>query len=237
MDSLENILEGIGTRFDARFEPLAVDGAELQVLTIRDMDRHLDDLARKSALRDPLRQLPLWAKVWPASLVMGRLLRHFRPEGKSLLELGAGTGVASLIASRFGFSQIVLTDANPDALDFARANVLRNGLRERITVRRCDVTQPPAFDDAFDIIAAAELLYLDELHRPLVKFLARHLAPGGKGILCTEAKRRKLHFVKLAQQHFAVDQRFVRLTATEDGETSASLLDVTVLERKGQSAG
>ncbi|MDR1856646.1 MAG: class I SAM-dependent methyltransferase [Desulfovibrio sp.] len=233
MEAMPTILARIATRFDADFEPLAVDGEELHVLTIRDMQRHLESVAKSPSLSDPLRQLPLWAKIWPASLVLGRLLRHFRPDGRRLLELGGGVGVASLIAARHGFARITLTDANADALDFARANVLRNGLENVVEVRHCDVTRPPDFDEPFDIIAAAELLYLDELHRPLTKLLARHLAPGGIAVLCTEAKRRKPHFLKLAQRDFAIDQRHVRIKTNEDGETAASMLDVTVLTRKG----
>ena len=36
---------------------------------------YLDGMLARKAIRDPLKDLPLWAKVWPASFVLGRYLR------------------------------------------------------------------------------------------------------------------------------------------------------------------
>lgn len=74
--------------------------------------------------------------------MLGRLLRKYEPKGKTLLELGAGCGILSLIAARYGFSRIVLSDIVEDALRFAQANVLRNSLEDRVEVCHLDVTAP-----------------------------------------------------------------------------------------------
>ena len=50
----------------------------------------------------------------------------------------------------------------------------------------------PRFAGGFDLMAASEILYLDALHRPLVKFVDRHLAPGGKALFCTDMARAKV---------------------------------------------
>ncbi len=118
---LEAILARIGRKFDTSFEPLSIDGADLQVLSIHNMQAHLDALINSKAIKNPLRDLPLWAKIWPASFVLGRYLRKFGPEGKSLLEIGCGCGICSLVAAVHGFAKITMGDIVDDALDFARA--------------------------------------------------------------------------------------------------------------------
>lgn len=234
-EALDTLLAAIRRAFDVDFEPLQVDGETLQILTIHNMQAHLDNLLHTRAIRNPLKDLPLWAKVWPGSFVLGRLLRKYEPEGKSLLELGAGCGVLSLIAARYGFARIVLSDVVEDALRFARANVLRNHLDDRVDVCHVDVTASgadPRFSRGFDLIAASEILYLDELHRPLLKFIGRHLAPGGKALFCTDMARAKPHFAKLAAKSFEVTEGRVGVKSKDaDGREQRRLYTIVILER------
>ncbi len=234
-DDLDSLLAAIRTTFDVDFEPLQVDDGALEVLTIRNMQAHLDGLLQRKAIHNPLKDLPLWAKVWPGSFVLGRLLRKYEPEGKNLLELGAGCGILSMVAARYGFKRIVLSDIVEDALCFAKANVLRNNLQDQVEVRFVDVTTPgrdPRFSEGFDLIAASELLYLDELHRPLLKFVDRHLAPGGKALFCTDLARAKPHFAKLAAKSFKLmEGRIGVKSRDEDGEEQRRIYSILILER------
>ena len=107
--TLDALLARIRQDFDVDFEPLAVDDNTLHVLTIRNMPQYIDKLLQRKAVHNPLKDLPLWAKVWPGSFVLGRLLRKYAPESKSLLELGAGCGVLSLVAARYGFARMVVS--------------------------------------------------------------------------------------------------------------------------------
>ena len=234
-EDLDSLLAGIRATFDVEFEPLQVDDSALEVLTICNMQAHLDGLLQRKAIRDPLKDLPLWAKIWPGSFVLGRLLRKYEPEGKSLLELGAGCGILSMVAARYGFARIVLSDIVEDALRFAKANVLRNNLQDRVEVRRVDVTTPgrdPRFSEGFDLMAASEILYLDDLHRPLLKFVDRHLAPGGKALFCTDLARAKPHFAKLAAKSFKLTEGRIGVKSRdEDGEEQRRIYSILILER------
>ena len=232
---LDSLLAQIRKTFQADFEPLEVDDGTLEVLTVRDMPRHLDALIRRGAIHDPMRDLPLWAKVWPGSFVLGRFLRTQEPEGKRLLEIGAGCAICSMVAARYGFAHIVASDNVAEALAFARANVLKNGLEDRIEVRHLDVTTPgqdARFPGGFDIIAASELLYLDDLHRPLLKFLERHLAPGGKALFCTDLARAKPRFARLAAKSFTVREGKIGVKSRdEDGAEQRRVYSICILER------
>lgn len=233
--TLDALLARIRQDFDVDFEPLAVDDNTLHVLNIRNMPQYIDKLLQRKAVHNPLKDLPLWAKVWPGSFVLGRLLRKYAPESKSLLELGAGCGVLSLVAARYGFARMVVSDVVEDALRFARANALRNGLGERLEVTRVDVTAPgrdPRFAAGFDLMAASELLYLESLHRPLIKFVDRHLAPGGKALFCTDMARAQPHFAKLAAKTFTITEGHIGVTAhDEDGQDQRRLYSILILER------
>ena len=48
-------------------------------------------------------RLPYWADLWPAAVVLARFIRGLRGEGRSLLELGCGSGVVATAAARAGF--------------------------------------------------------------------------------------------------------------------------------------
>lgn len=230
----EEILERIRPIFDVEFEGMDVDGQILHVLGINNMQSHIDSLLLNKKIRDPLKDLPLWAKIWPAAFILGRFLRKFEPEGKSLLELGAGTGVCGLIAARYGFSRVTLTDVNDMALDFARANLIRNGLRDRVEVCHLDLCrqQDSAISHQYDLVAASELLYLDDLHRPILKLLQRRLAPDGKALFCTDMARLKPRFKKLAEKEFKVQEGHIGVKSVDEaGKDQRKIYNILILER------
>lgn len=232
--SLESLLEAARQRYDVVFEPLTVDETPLDVLQIRNMRQHIDALVANRSVRDPLHDLPLWAKIWPASFVLGRFLRKASPEGRTILEVGAGCGVTGLIASRYGFAHVTVSDINEDALLFARANVLKNGLEDRVSVRRVDVAST-RLDEKFDVIAASEVLYLEELHRPLIKFLLRHLArrEDAVAMLCTDTRRKMGRFFKQAERDFRIEEQLVGIRTTgDDGEEERRVFTIHRLHHK-----
>ncbi len=233
--ALDALLDQIQQKFSVDFEPLQVDDSPLQVLSITNMTEHLDKLIDNKAIHNPLKDLPLWAKVWPASFVLGRYLRKLAPEGKTLLELGAGCGTLGLLASRYGFSSVCISDIVPDALLFAKANVLKNNLENVVHVRHVDITDSRASlgNTRFDMIAASEILYLEELHRPLTKCLQRHLNTGGKAILCTDMARKRPRFFKQAEKLFTIQELLVGVRGTSaDGEEEKRVYALHILEPK-----
>lgn len=228
-----DILARISQKWQVAAEPLAVDGAVYQILAIQNMPEHLDRLAAAKAIGQPLRDLPLWAAVWPGSLVLGRFLRKFAPQGKTLLDLGCGMGALSLVASAYGFAHITAADVNADALDFAAFHMLKNGLGHLVDVLHVDIAAPRQHLPVYDIIAASELLYLDDLHRPLLKFLQGHLRAGGKAIFCTDMARQKPRFQKLAAKNFAVTEGKIGVKSTDaDGAETRRIYSILILEKK-----
>lgn len=123
---------------------------------------------------------------------------------------------------------------NEDALLFARANVLKNGLEDRVSVRRVDVAST-RLDEKFDVIAASEVLYLEELHRPLIKFLLRHLArrEDAVAMLCTDTRRKMGRFFKQAERDFRIEEQLVGIRTTgDDGEEERRVFTIHRLHHK-----
>lgn len=229
----DSAMNRIMARYGAAFEPLAVDGAEYRILSPVNMREHIDSLISQGKIKNPLEDLPLWAKVWPASLILGRFLRKMEPAGKSLLELGSGMGITSLIASGHGFKKITVTDINEDALDFAAVNIEANGLQGIMATVRLDVAQPGlTLPEKADVICASELLYLDDLHRPLIKFISRNLAPGGKALFCVDMSRQKSRFEKMAAKDFHVQSGCVGLKSCDESGEKRSIFRIIILEGK-----
>lgn len=232
---LDALLTRIGERFRVAFAPLVYGETTLRVLDVANMTEILDRIAASGGVKDPLKELPLWAKIWPGSFVLETYLRKkTEPAGRSLLELGCGCGVLSLLAARLGFSRVVASDLEEEALLFARANVLENGLDGKVEVARVDVREPGsrAIDGRFDFIAASEILYLDDLHTPLLKFVERHLAEGGQAVFCTDMARGKPRFAKKAAKRFKVQELYVPGShTTEEGEVQKRLYNLTVLRK------
>jgi D-alanine-D-alanine ligase len=52
--------------------------------------------------------------------------------GERVLELGCGSGLLSIAAAKLGAGRVTATDLDPNALQAARRNALRNGVGERI---------------------------------------------------------------------------------------------------------
>lgn len=229
-DELTDILQEIGKVFQVGFEPLEVDDQKLEILQIHNMENHLNKLFATHAIQKPLIDLPLWAKVWPGAIILGRFLRKFSPQAKRMLELGSGMGILSLVAQNYGFKEILTTDSNPQAISFAKANILKNNFNNVIKARQLDIANDNLpQEQKFDLIAASELLYLDELHRPILKFLKRHLETHGKALFCTDRARLKPRFAKMASEEFLLEEGNIGLKA-EDGERH--IYNILILGKK-----
>ncbi len=71
--------------------------------------------------------------------------------GRSVLDIGTGTGILSLVAVRFGAKSALGIDVDPEALAVARTNVERNGLEGRVTISSIDIKR---LEQGFDLVMA-----------------------------------------------------------------------------------
>ncbi|MGD8560965.1 MAG: methyltransferase domain-containing protein [Desulfarculaceae bacterium] len=206
--------ERLRRRFDLQKAEFALDGIRLSLPEMADPLAYLDHRLANGYRQ--LKDLPLWTKVWPASLVLAQLAASLKfAGGDSVLELGAGMGLPGLVAAAKG-AKVVLTDFDSDALEFAQAAVEINRLEERVQVRALDWNQDVSALGKFTTVLGAEILYSEELFPQVTRVLATLLAPGGSIFLSHQEQPAAPRFFASIRDRFEIRSN-CRTLRGEDG--------------------
>ncbi|HUY99987.1 MAG TPA: HemK2/MTQ2 family protein methyltransferase, partial [Thermomicrobiaceae bacterium] len=116
------------------------------------------------------------------------------PPGCRVLDMGTGTGIGAVAASRWA-GQVVAVDINPQAVRCARVNALLNGVEERVQVYHGDLFAPVR-GECFDVVLFNPPYYrgqprdlgdhawrsVDVVER-FARSLGRHLSPSGHALV------------------------------------------------------
>lgn len=155
-----------------RYQTVEFDEIDIHLRTLRDNQQYSDpdgiaeDLGISSAL------WPLFGIIWPSSLVMSHFLLDYNYQGKRILEVGCGIGLASLLLNHFS-ADITATDYHPSVEGFLHENVLLNDDKD-IPFFRADWREENLELGLFDLIIGSDLLYEDEHAVLLAAFIDRH---------------------------------------------------------------
>lgn len=141
------------SRFSPVKQVVALPGGDLCIWHPPDMDGLIDEAAFRSDER-----LPYWATVWDSAIVLAECLASERGHGRSLVEVGCGLGLPSLVAARQHFT-VTATDYEPAALDGVRFNAKANGFEEQIETRLFDWRDSTKLTRRFDFMIASDVLY------------------------------------------------------------------------------
>lgn len=158
---------------------LRLGGREWTVLHTGSVLSHEDE---QRFLREQRERLPYGVLLWPAAIALAHEVASRAEElrGRSVLELGAGTGLPGIVAASFG-ARVVQTDRQEVAMAVCRRNGERNGAGG-IEYRLADWTD---WDDSgrYDWILGSDVLYGEPMHPHLRRILETSLAPGGRVLL------------------------------------------------------
>ena len=168
-------------------------GYEVETVTLHvgDSDFRVRTLLNKQQFSDPdgaaeragvsPASWPLFGVVWPAGLALAEVMSHFPVEGKSILELGCGIGLASRVLARRG-ARITACDHHPLAEDFLRQNAELNGLAP-INFFNAPWLGPNPLLGRFDMIIGSDLLYEPDHAVLLASFIAHHANPAAQVLI------------------------------------------------------
>ena len=174
---------------------LVINGRKFQILLPQDIAGFIDP-------QDVFHEFPLWAKIWQASWVLAGYLAEMPVQAdKNILEIGSGVGLVSIAAAAFGHN-ITMTESNPDALRFARANAFINGCPQ-LPILELDWNRPH-LPYLFDYIVASEVTYKKEDLQPLVRLFKSCLKPDGEVILAGEMRRVSKDFYQQLETEFNI---------------------------------
>ena len=120
-------------------------------------------------------------------LCIEALEKRLKRRRGSVLDVGTGSGILAIVAAKLGAQEVWGIDTDPVAVEVARENVERNGVKERVRIRKGDVRR---IQKTFDFVVAN--IDFKGLKRLKVQLL-RHLNSKGflilSGILKEEEDR------------------------------------------------
>ncbi|MFZ5849324.1 MAG: methyltransferase [Actinomycetota bacterium] len=162
-------------------------------------DEHYEYLKKVSEEGEVFEYLGLTLVVPPhvqviesTSDVLGRVVLDEVKPDERVLDMGTGSGVNAILAATRG-ADVVALDINPHAVEAAKANAERNGVADRIDIRRSNLFAEA--DGRFDLVVFdppfrwmkprdwAEASITDEDYQTLTAFFAtvrEHLAENGR---------------------------------------------------------
>ncbi len=139
-------------------------------------------------------RVPYGISLWPGAIALAHEVAD-RPgdfAGRSVLELGSGTGLPGIVAAGQG-ARVVQTDHEELVLDLCCRNGARNDVRG-VEYRLADWT---AWTDPerYDWIIGADVLYVEDLHADLRRIFEQNLAPGGRVLIADPFRKMSLRLL------------------------------------------
>jgi predicted nicotinamide N-methyase len=149
----------------ARLEPVTLPDCSGMRLALINADFPTGPLAGE-VMSAVVERPAYWAFCWGSGLGLAQFLLR-NPEwvaGKSVVDLGSGSGVAGIAAARAGAARVVACDTDADARLATSVNAAMNGVRLEVAATlpaRCD------------LMLMADVLY-DRANLPLLSTAQRH---------------------------------------------------------------
>lgn len=158
--------------YRVKFETLSLGGLDYRIRSLLDHQQFYDPdgLAELAGITSAT--WPLFGLVWPSARVLADAMQTMEIEGRRVLELGCGLGLASLVMRRRG-ADITASDCHPLAAAFLAENLLLNRLSpiDFQTGNWADIA--PSLGK-FDLIIASDVLYERDQPDILSHFIDRH---------------------------------------------------------------
>jgi predicted nicotinamide N-methyase len=154
------------------------------------------------------RPVPYWATPWPSGAVLaGALADDPPPPGARVLELGCGLALPSIVAARAG-AKVLATDGSEDAVAFAAHSMALNELEGEVArVDWLEQGDALAARGPWDLVLAADVLYLKANVDAALDLVPRLVAPGGEVRLADPRRAGTRDFLAAARARFSVSTR------------------------------
>mmetsp|Transcript_94054 Transcript_94054/g.155470 ORF Transcript_94054/g.155470 Transcript_94054/m.155470 type:complete len:214 (+) Transcript_94054:3-644(+) len=176
------------------------------------------------------------AGVWQSEVLLARYLVA-NPDlvnGKRVLEMGCGTGLSGVVASRLGASSVLLTDYVDSVLKRADRNAKANAKGALIEARKLSWSEavPQELRGNIDVILASDCLYNANGWRIFATTVVDLLKPKSGLLLVSEAGHAKIpsettmsgFTTATTMSGLRCDEPF----SADDGETNALLMTASV---------
>ncbi len=171
--------------YQVRHQTVTVAGEDYAIRSLLDNQQYADPLGAAHATGMGASGWPLFGQVWPSARVLALAMHHHAIQGKRILEIGAGLGLASLVLHRRG-GDITVSDWHPLTSEFLRENLLANGMSP-IPCHAGNWSHDDA-DGAsglgrFDLVIGSDVLYERQQPEQLARFIDQHTSPSANVLI------------------------------------------------------
>jgi predicted nicotinamide N-methyase len=147
---------------------------------------------------------PYWAFAWAGGQALARYVLDNPVEvaGKSVIDLGAGSGLLAIAAARAGAAHVGAIDIDELAIAAIRLNAAANAVS--VVASRCDpMAGPPP---AADVLLVGDLFYERDLARGVLALLDAAVARGARVLIGDPCRTYfpRDRFVQVAEYQVAV---------------------------------
>ncbi|CAH1803050.1 unnamed protein product [Owenia fusiformis] len=197
---------------DKKMESLAVVPYNSEILSPFHFDKRQFYLAGQNiVIKQKWGQLGVAAVVWDAAVVLCEYLEKHRNmlEDKTVIELGAGMGLAGMVAGLLGVGRIDITDREI-VLDDLRQNIQENVHNQvslkTIQVKALDWSHDlENFTDHYDLVIGADIVYIEETFEDLLRTISHLAQPETEVILASKIRyKRDKDFYKMLGKTFSL---------------------------------
>tara|TARA_R110002096_G_scaffold44524_9_gene119900 strand:- start:60014 stop:60622 length:609 start_codon:yes stop_codon:yes gene_type:complete len=168
---------------------------DIHVRSLRDTQEYSDDEGVSEAIGISNSNWSLFGVVWGSSLTLARLMFDYSLEGRRILEVGCGLGLASLVLNH-RLADISATDYHPNSEEFLLLNSKLNGDAD-IPFVRANWADGNIGLGEFDLIIGSDLLYERGHAETLSTFIDQHAKPICEVIIVDPGRGQLSRFGKL----------------------------------------
>ncbi len=163
--------------FETIEQSFVFSGSRFKIKRVKNLDELVDQIDDELFTEDE--RLPYWAELWPSAIGFSRFITGHKEliQNKSVLELGCGLGLTSLVLAAQEPASLLVTDYEREALQLTAENFQLNDFKlpnlQETDWRTAELNQK------FDVISASDVLYEKRFFEPLLRMFNKHLTPEG----------------------------------------------------------
>ncbi len=155
-----------------KYNTYEFDNSDIHLRTLRNSQEFEDsnDIAKNLGIHEGT--WSLFGVLWPSGEVLARIMFNKKIEGLSILEVGCGIGLPSLILNQ-RMANITASDSHPLSNSFLNINSDLNQ-DKRIPFHTCDWKNNTEPIGRFDLIIGSDLLYQRDHCQLLADFINKN---------------------------------------------------------------
>ena len=165
---------------------IRIGADDYRVRTLKDRQQFFDPDGSAERAGISSATWPIFGMLWPAGFALAEHMLEFPIAGKRILEVGCGSGLASLVLQRRG-ADITASDHHPLAAEFLQHNAQLNGLPPIKFVDAQWLGPNPTLGK-FDVVIGSDVLYERDHPALLAGFIQEH-ADSAACVVITEPGR------------------------------------------------